>query len=60
MEASIKLKTERRTPKPDIRVLGVQLEVQLDSRLRWKPYLRLLEAKQVIRYKAIQMQIAST
>lgn len=56
MNASLILTDHEISAKADIRVLGVQL----DSRLRWRPHLRQIEAKLVTRQKAAQIIAGST
>lgn len=56
MDAKVTLAGHPVAPKTDIRVLGVQL----DSKLRWAPHMRHVEAKLVIRQKALQTITGST
>lgn len=56
MNATVTLAQHQVDAKPDIRVLGVQL----DSKLRWGPHLRQIEAKLAVRHKAIRMITGST
>ena len=46
----LRLEGQQISPKSDIRVLGVQL----DSKLRWKPHLRAIEAKLVYLVNALR------
>lgn len=56
MDAGVALAGHQVSPKTDIRVQGIQL----DSKLRWAPHMRHVEAKLVIRQKALQTITGST
>jgi hypothetical protein len=56
MKAKLRLEGQQINLKSDIRVLGVQL----DSTLRWKPHLRVIEAKSVHLVNALRTITGST
>ncbi len=56
MTASIQIESSVIKPKPDVRVL----EVQLDMKLRWGAHLRQIEANHVTRMLALSRLEAST
>ena len=56
MTASIQIESSVIKPKPDVRVL----EVQLDMKLRWGAHLRQIEANHATRMLALSRLEAST
>lgn len=56
MTAAITIGEETKTPKADIRILGVQI----DTKLGWKPHIKKIQEKMVTQTRALTKITTST